>query len=208
MPHLTLVLGYVLLTALFLWFIIPTKEKWVIKFCLIPVVVWYGFFLYYVPPQLSGYPTTEELTEEKVVVRFFTHRSPTIERPGAIFVVVDDRFFKKEKIIPLTEKMNPKYYINLSEDYFLRFYELPWEENMIKKMQKASKEGKMIILSKKKQKKKQKNGKTSKKTERPDQAKGKKGGSIIIGEDSASGSNDYVVETLTPNEVFPKEGKE
>lgn len=216
-PYIILVLGYTLLASLFLWISISIKGRWVAKAVVIPFVMWFGLFLYYVPPQLTGYPSTQEITKERVIVRYFQAQRPTKVSEGAIYVVVDSRFFEDLKEETLIDKINPMTYTDASELSHLRFYRLPWDKELVDNLQKAKKNKQLAILKKngkngkgdgeegqkgKKGKKGKKKGE-GKENGEPGDGEDGKGGTGGTAKESKSDSK-YSVEALTPNEVFKK----
>jgi hypothetical protein len=212
LPYIILVLGYTLLASLFLWVGISLKGKWIIKFALAPVILWFGLFLFYVPPQLAGYPSNQELVEDRVIVRYFTYTAPTNTEEGAIFIVVDTRFYiEQEKKKTFGEIINPLTYTDISKNEYLRLYRLEWDEDLVKDMNKASKERKLITLKKNRQKAQGDKGK-DKKQKKGQKGKPEAGEEEADGEDSGTGGtarnskdeSKYSVEALTPNEVFKK----
>jgi hypothetical protein len=213
LPYIILVLGYTLLASLFLWVGISLKGKWLIKFALAPVILWFGLFLYYVPPQLAGYPSNQELHEDKVIVRFFTYTAPTNTEEGEIFIVVDTRFYiDKEKKKTFGDMINPLTYTDISKNEYLRLYRLEWDEDLVKDMNKASKEKKLITLQKNRKQAQGEKGKDDKKKKKGQ--KGKPEAGEEQGEEDESGTggtarnskdkSKYSVEALAPNEVFKK----
>jgi hypothetical protein len=219
LPYVILVLGYTLLAALFMWSIIEIKGRWIVKFAMAPVILWFGLFLYYIPPQLSGYPSDQEIRQERVIVRFFTYNAPTKDKEGNIYVVVDSRFFEKNDIQSFLKMFKPSTYTDISGTEYLRLYRLPWDEDLVKNMTKAQKKKELIILKKQKKKEKgkgkdggglgkAKEGKKGNKKGSGDkvgdgdgEGGGGTGGSSKLGKGKAK----YSVEALTPNEIFRKE---
>ena len=205
-----MVLGYTLLAALFLWIGISIRGKWVIKFALAPIILWFGLFLYFVPPQLAGYPSDQEVIEERVIVRFFTYTAPTNTEEGEIFIVVDTRFYQETIQKDLLDKLDPSTYSDISKNEYLRLYRLPWDEELVKQMTKAQKQRKLITLTKNQPGNKSKDKKKSKKKdmkeagdkigEENEEGDGGTGGTAKDSKDRSK----YSVEALTPNEVFRK----
>ena len=215
LPYIILVLGYTLICSLFLWISISIKGKWIIKFAITPVILWYGLFLYYTPPQLAGYPSSQEILQERVIVRFFTTQRPTPTTKGYIYVVVDTRFFADLKEKSALEKLDPRTLTDISGSEHLRLYRLPWEEELAQNMQTAQKKKKLIILKKNKDKGKgsgdQKGEGKKKKGKQGKNPDGKPGDNDEEGEGGTGGTarnsrdkNKYSVEALTPNEIFKK----
>lgn len=218
-PYVIMVLGYCMLAALCLWFIKEVKGMWPAKFTIVPMAIWFGLFLYFIPPQLAGYPSEQELIDDKVVVSFFTYESPSDESEGAIYVVVDTRFFRvKAKSKTFIDYFKPKTYTDISKQEYLRLYRLPWDESMVKEMTKAKSNKKLIVLTKKKGGKDGKDGKAGNqqggkggkkpgagagKGKEGEGEEGKKGGTG--GTESGSKNSKYNVEGLTPNEVIGKD---
>ncbi len=211
LPYIILVLGYTLLAGLFLWVAISIKKKWILKFSLVPAILWFGLFLYYVPPQLAGYPSDQEVIEERVIVRFFTYKAPTQTEEGEIYIVVDTRFYPETIEKALLDKLDPKTYTDISKSEYLRLYRLPWDEDLVKQMNKANKQKKLITLrknrpggpeskSKKKSDRKGPKAKGDKVGKENEDGKGGTGGTAKNSKDLAK----YWVEALTPNEVFTK----
>lgn len=216
-PYVILVLGFALLTILCLWFIKDVEGMWAAKFILVPAVLWYGLFLYYMPPQLSGYPSDQEITDDKVIVRYYTYEAPTSENEGHIYVVVDTRFFKLEgSKRTVLEAINPSTYTDISGAEYLRLHRLPWDEKMVKDMNKAQKKKQVIVLSKNKDKKKDGEGGDGEQGKGDKKGKGKGEGEPGEAEKTGEGgtggtarnSDDkakYKVDALTPNDVMRKE---
>lgn len=219
LPYIILVLGYSLLASLFLWIGISIKGKWLIKFALVPMILWFGLFLYYIPPQLAGYPSDEDIVQEKVIVRFFTYKAPTATEKGEIYIVADSRFYLQEK----SEKhiLDPSKYTDISNNEFLRLYRLEWDEDLVKDMNKAKKQKKLITLSKKKGsgdgegEGESGNGTKGKKGKKGGE-KGKQNKGARVGDSKGKGgtggtakqskyNSKYSVEALTPNQVFRKD---
>jgi hypothetical protein len=222
-PYIILVIGFALLAALCLWFIKEIKGKWMAKFVLVPAVIWYGLFLYFVPSQITGYPSDQDILQEKVLVRFYSYEQPSKISEGAVFVVVDTRFFKDSNEKNILDYANPSAYSDISDQEYLRLYRLPWDEKMVQNMNKAQKKKQVIILSKNKNSSSGKSGqngqgkssqnkgkKTDKKTDKkPQFGKAQKNGEGSSNEGNAK-SNDnentskYTVEGLTPNVIIKK----
>ncbi len=219
LPYVILVLGYALLASLFLWIGISIKGKWIIKFALAPFILWFGLFLYFIPPQLAGYPSDQEIVEERVIVRYFTYKAPTNDDEGEIYIVADNRFYPETMTKDILEKFDPKSLADISQGEFLRLYRLPWDEQMVKDMTKAQKKRQLITLRKTKKGEGQSGNQTG---EGKGKSKGKKGsqngknpsGRLGDGDKGQGGTGGtaktsrdksmYSVEALTPNEVFQK----
>ena len=212
-PYIILVLGYAFIVSLFLYIIIALKGKWILKFCLIPIILWFGLFLYYIPPQLAGYPSEQDILQEQVIVRYFIHQSPTKTTEGHVYIVVDTRFFKDIKEQTAIDKINPLTYTDISQNEHLRLYRIPWDEEMVKAMNKAQKRKQLIIISKNSSKDKGKGkgegtekGEKGKKGDKKGQGEGEgeKGSNKNGGGEEKKGNGKYKVKALTPNEIFKK----
>jgi hypothetical protein len=226
LPYIILVLGYALLVSLFLWVAITIRGKWVAKFTMVPLILWFGLFMYYVPPQLAGYPSEQEIIQERVIVRYYTYQAPTQTEEGHIYVVVDTRFFKDKNEVNFLDKINPLSYTDISKSEHLRLYRIPWDDDLVKKMTKAQKKKQLIILNKNGGKNKGVNNSEGKKGNGKGKAgqitKKKKGeGKLNSTESSGSGEKGkggtggsskyrdrdkglYSIEALSPNEIFTK----
>jgi hypothetical protein len=219
-PYVILVLGYAFIISLFLMITIWVKGKWIMKFCMVPILLWFGLFLYNVPPQLTGYPSEQEIQEDQVVVRYFTQQSPTATDKGCIYVLVDTRFFKDaKKNLTFLDKINPKTYTSISQYEYLRLYRIPWNEEAANDMNNARKKNQLIILQKNKLKSGNEDGKGSGKGKNGNAKMGNDGnpdeseigdadgeGDGTGGTSKHSGNKDYEynVKALSPNEMFRK----
>lgn len=216
MPYVILVLGYAFLVSLFLVIFISLKGKWTLKFFMVPVLIWFGLFLYFIPPQLQGYPSTQEILEDKVIVRYYTYQPPTNTQKGYIYVLVDNRFFKPEKPTKsIIDTFNPKTYTNLSEYEEMRLYKIEWDQELTEEMNKAKRKKQLIILRKSRGKVDQNSDGKGKDRKKVSGKKGKgdpnaqsgeaegKGGTGGTAHESESNSK-YSIEALSPNEVFRK----
>ncbi|MEA2081078.1 MAG: hypothetical protein U9P00_14745 [Pseudomonadota bacterium] len=205
-PYTILVLGYAFLISLFLIIVISLKGKWILKFCMIPALLWFGLFLFYIPPQLAGYPSEQEVIEDKGIVRYFTYNPPTSTTSGHIYILVDTRFFESEKTKTFLDNIDPLTYIDMSEYEHLRLYKIPWDKELIKKMIEAKKQKRLIILRKNKpdskNDKKEKRLKLGPRNRNVGAVEGGKG----IGGTTSGNVNKYSVQALIPNEVFRKTG--
>jgi hypothetical protein len=131
-------------------------------------------------------------------VRFFTYNAPTSTQEGNVYVIVDTRFFKddyKEKNI--ADLIDPKTYTDISGNEFLRLYRLPWDDNLVKSMNKAQKKKQMIILTKKSS---GKLGNLKKGRNKDTDTSGGTGGTSKHSKDKSK----YSVEARVVNEVFRK----
>lgn len=218
-PYIILVLGYAFIISLFLLIVISLKGKWIFKFCMIPVLLWFGLFLYYIPPQLTGYPSEQNVIDDNVIVRYFTYQAPTQTEEGHLYIVVDTRFFKDLKEKTFIDKINPLNYTDISGSEYLRLYRIPWDEELVRGMNQAQKRKQLIVLKKKKNKSESK-GKEGREGNKK-KSKGKKGRGKLI-DKSGSGDNEgkggsggtaknsgneeskYTIDALTPNEIFKK----
>lgn len=65
---LGLVVGYIILAILLLWSFIKPNTSTLLKFILIPIIIWYGLVMYFIPPNLSGKPKIGDPPNNSIIL--------------------------------------------------------------------------------------------------------------------------------------------
>jgi len=138
-----LAVAFIILAAIHLYFIIYSDAKVIIKAVIIPAVLWYGLTLFYTPGNLMGWPTSQPMPDNSRVLSMMI-REPRGDRPGSIYILalgyVD---LKKIKNKPDIDKLlEPKHIFYYTKDNIPRFYRLPYDRELHKKLKKGEKEAK------------------------------------------------------------------
>ena len=136
--------AFVVLSALFLWFLIKAKLKFSIRFIIIPVIIWYGLVLYHTPGKLMGLPLSVNIIEQipnGSAVLYIKIVEPDYKSPGCFyFYVVHLQGIQKEK--SFLDVINPKKIFGFDDENVPISYKLKYSRELHEQMIKAYKEGK------------------------------------------------------------------
>lgn len=134
-----LAIAFIIIAALHLYVIVYSKVRVTIKALLIPMVLWYSLVLFYTPGKLMGWPTPQPIPDNSRVLSIM-FREPFKGRPGSIYILaVSHVEINKSNI---EEVLNPKYIFGYSEKNVARFYRLPYERELHKRLKKGEKQAK------------------------------------------------------------------
>lgn len=125
-----LAVAFVILAAILTWVLIQLPGHHLIKAVLIPPVIWYGLALYLTAPNLMGWPSTQKLPENSVLLAVRVREPlPAENDPGAIYLWVDQR-----SGAGTAEKtgtgMNPHTFFKSKPDNAPRAYKIPYSRAM------------------------------------------------------------------------------
>jgi len=128
-------LAFAIISALFLYFIIGSNMKVVVKAVIIPIVIWFTLVLYFTPQKLMGWPTPAEPPDGSVIIL------PIIKEPsggskGFIDMLVIVRNESKQSLI---DQLDAKNVFSYRADNTPRLYRLPYDRNMHKDLLEAQK---------------------------------------------------------------------
>lgn len=163
--YLGLTLAFVIITFILLYFVINSKSHVILKAGAITVVIWYSLVLFYTPPRLMGWPTSQSLPDESRII-YTLVSEPRKGEIGSIYLIVISVNDDKKS---LAQQINPKHIFDYNSKNTPRIYRIPYERKFHKNLEKAKKKAGPtgIIKLKKKLKKEPQNkgGKSSKKIE-------------------------------------------
>ena len=131
--------AFVILSALFLWFLIKSKIKLSIRFIIIPVVVWYGLVLYHTPSKLMGFPLTVNSIEEipnYSVVLYVKVVEPDYKSSGYIYFYVVHPYNKYKKDKNIIQVLNPKKIFGFDDRNVPISYKLDYDKFLHKDLEK------------------------------------------------------------------------
>jgi len=133
--------AFVILSALFLWFLIKAKLRLSIRFIIIPIIIWYGLILYETPGKLMGFPLSINVIEqmpEGSVVLYIKIVEPDYKSPGCFyFYVVHPQGIQKEK--SFLDVINPKKIFGFDDTNVPISYKLKYDRKLHEQMIKAGK---------------------------------------------------------------------
>jgi len=133
--------AFVVLSALFLWFLIKAKLKFSIRFIIIPVIIWYGLILYHTPGKLMGFPLSVDVIEQipnGSVVLYIKIVEPDYKSQGCFyFYVVHPQGMEKEK--NFLDVINPKKIFGFDDKNTPISYKLKYDRELHRKMLEARK---------------------------------------------------------------------
>ena len=142
---------YVLLIGMLGWFVIGAKGKWWAKGTMIALSLWFGLTLFYTVHNFMGWPTLEQVNNERSQILYFQIREPSkkYDDVGAIYLWVRIlRSNEEPKAKTFQELMNPMTWFLYTDKRAPRAYKLPYTkevheqlEELTKKKQEKGSEG-------------------------------------------------------------------
>jgi len=87
-------IAFVIITSLFLYFIIGSKAPLLVKAVLIPIVIWFTLALYFTPEKLMGWPTPAEPPDKSIILLPII-KEPAGDSKGFIDLLVIVRYDKE-----------------------------------------------------------------------------------------------------------------
>ena len=85
MNYMILVMGYLLVSAVVLWYFIKTKGYLLSRLVTIAIVIGYGIALMYAVPSLMGWPVKVEAMPDKTQIIIYLVQEPSETKAGYIF---------------------------------------------------------------------------------------------------------------------------
>lgn len=128
---------YILLVGIICWFIIGSKGKWWIKVVITGLALWFGLTFTYSINNFMGWPTNEELGDNKAQILFYQIREPSKKAndEGAIYVWLRLlRTNEEPKGLNIIQMLNPRIWFTYTDLRAPRSYKLPYSEEMHKKL--------------------------------------------------------------------------
>jgi hypothetical protein len=142
-------LAFVIITSLFLYFIIGSKAPVLVKFVIIPIVIWFTLALYFTPGKLMGWPTPAEPPNNSIILLPIV-KEPVGDSKGFIDLLVIVREESKKSLI---EQLKPGNVFSYNSKNTERIYRLPYDRDLHKKLteaqKKARKNGGFMMYSRK-----------------------------------------------------------
>jgi len=146
-----IMISFVILAAMFSWFLVGVKGKVWIKLIMLPLVIWYGLVLNSSFGRIYGWPADHNLPEQAYIKSYIV-KKPTVDDDGAIYVWIVNRI-KVRRPNLFETIMNPGKVFMIEYKGTPRSYKLPYTKNLHKKFQEGFKDGKMFMVLKGKKKK-------------------------------------------------------
>ena len=134
-----LLTAFIIIAAIHLYFIIESKAKVLTKALIIPIVLWFSLVLFYTPEKLMGWPTSQEMPNNSMVMSMLI-REPYGSSPGAIYILaLHDRFSEKITKSSVKKYLNPKSVFGYTTKNIPRFYKLTYDRELHKDLKKGEK---------------------------------------------------------------------
>lgn len=129
--HTALAGAFVIIAAVFLWFFLSSKTRFIFKLILIPIVLWYGLALYFAVPNLAGWPTKQEIPEGSIVFAML------INEPVAIYILALPELTEEND--SLLKKTDPRQTFDFGGENQPRFYEIAYSKELHRQVVEARK---------------------------------------------------------------------
>jgi len=133
-------IAFVIITSLFLYFIIGSKAPLLVKAVLIPIVIWFTLALYFTPEKLMGWPTPAEPPDKSIILLPII-KEPAGDSKGFIDLLVIVREESKKSLI---EQLKPGNVFSYNSKNTERIYRLPYDKELHKAIVEARKNAKKI----------------------------------------------------------------
>ena len=130
--------AYIIIGGLLLWILIDSKIRWWIKAITIPLGIWFGFVVWFVPCNLMGLPfsTLAEKIPGNEIVKDIIINEPSESDKGGIYFWLIPLPIEIEEIL-----LNPKTLSKYSPSMFEpRSYKIPYNKELHKKLLEAQEE--------------------------------------------------------------------
>jgi hypothetical protein len=83
-------IAFVILAIILMWIVIQTPGRYLMKAALIPPVVWFGVALYFMVPNLLGWPARQDVPDDSYVLAVMVNEpNHTRNDPGAIYLWIN-----------------------------------------------------------------------------------------------------------------------
>jgi hypothetical protein len=141
------------IVALLLWFIVYAKGYFIFKVCITGVVIWFAIPVYYLIPNLAGWPTGQEMQDGSRVMAIRIVE-PKGSDPGAFYFWCNILPDLESDVINLLDPAKLFAYTGSAKP---RAYQLPYDREMHKRILEAQKEkkkagGSFMVVSRGKKK--------------------------------------------------------
>ena len=133
---------YVLLIGMLGWFVIGAKGKWWAKGTMIAMSLWFGLTLFYTVHNFMGWPTLEQVNNERSQILYFQIREPSkkYDDVGAIYLWVRIlRSNEEPEAKSFQELMNPMTWFLYTDKRAPRAYKLPYTKEVHKQLEELTK---------------------------------------------------------------------
>lgn len=131
-------LVYICVASLLLWFIIYARGHVITKCVSAGLAVWFGVAIYYLAPNLAGWPVNGEIPDGSVVLSLRVVE-PTPENSGWIYFWCNTQPDLKQDVANL---LNPKTVFNYTGANEPRAYKRPYDRDLHKRILEAQKKQK------------------------------------------------------------------
>ena len=119
-------IAFVIIASLFLYFIIGSKARLLVKVILIPIVIWFTLALYFTPGKLMGWPATVEPPDNSIILMPII-KEPRGDSKGFIDLLVIVREESKKSLI---EQLKPGNVFSYNDKNTERLYRLPYDREL------------------------------------------------------------------------------
>jgi len=132
--YIGLAIAFIIISSVLLFLLIRSKTHVIVKICIIPIVIWYGMALFYIPDNLRGWPTDQQISNDSRVISILINE-PSTNSNGGIYLWLIDKEFKK--VI-----LDPRNVFCYNEKNTPRVYKLQYTKELHKKLTIALKKAK------------------------------------------------------------------
>ncbi len=134
-----LAVAFIIVAALHLYFIIYSKAKVITKALIVPLVLWYSLVLFYTPEKLMGWPTSSSMPDNSRVLSMM-FREPFKNSPGSIYILAVG--YTEVNKSNIGEALDPSHVFGYNERNTPRFYKLPYNRELHKRLKEGEKKAK------------------------------------------------------------------
>lgn len=134
---------YILLIGMLGWFVIGATGKWWAKGTMIALSLWFGLTLFYTVHNFMGWPTLEQINNERSQILYFQIREPSkkYDDEGAIYLWVRVlRSTEEPKAKTFQELMNPMTWFLYTDKRAPRAYKLPYTKEVHEQLEELTKQ--------------------------------------------------------------------
>ena len=134
---------YVLLIGMLGWFVIGATGKWWAKGTMIALSLWFGLTLFYTMHNFMGWPTLEQINNERSQILYFQIREPSkkYDDEGAIYLWVRILHSNEEpEAKTFQELMNPMTWFLYTDKRAPRAYKLPYTKEVHEQLEELTKQ--------------------------------------------------------------------
>jgi len=143
-------LAFVIISSVFLCFIIGSKINVSVKAVLIPLVVWFTLVLYYTPGKLMGWPNPGEPPDNSIILLYLI-KEPAGDKAGFIDMLVIMNDTSKRSFVDQLAPVNVFGYTDTNAERMFRLpYERKLHEELVEKSKEAKRKGGVLRYKRKK----------------------------------------------------------